>query len=206
MLVVSNYRPLFGCRKEIDASLENIRARVRSSPSGTSQHLIGVFLCLTHDASIFYNFYKHSMTEKGPRDVSGEPQRQIPLLPELAEFLRRQEIACVMQPTTRGTAFVIKLAGREIASVAGRVPIHLRHELYSHPAAPVIRTVLTVYDQPERPLAIETFTNAEQPDQREDFARLAQQDQFLLLSMTSSSRTDSQRWCPTKMKDRWERS
>lgn len=86
-----------------------------------------------------------------------------------------------MQPTTQGTAFVIKLAGREIASVAGRVPIHLRHELYSHPAAPVIRTVVTVYDQPERPLALETFTNAEQPDQREDFARLAEQDQLLLL-------------------------
>jgi hypothetical protein len=87
----------------------------------------------------------------------------------------------VMQATNQGTAFVIKLARREIASVAGRVPIHLRHELYSHPAAPVIRTVLTVYDQPQRPLALETFTNAEQPDQREDFARLASQDQLLLL-------------------------
>jgi hypothetical protein len=119
--------------------------------------------------------------EKGPRDVSGEPQRQIPLLPELAAFLRGQEVACVMQATNQGTAFVIKLAGREIASVRGRVPIHLRHELYSHPAAPVIRTVLTVYDQPERPLALETFTNAEQPDQREDFARLASQDQLPLL-------------------------
>jgi hypothetical protein len=86
------------------------------------------------------------MAEKGPRDVSGEPQRHIPLLPELAAFLRGQEVACLMQPTTQGTAFVIKLAGREIASVRGRVPIHLRHELYSHPAAPVIRTVLTVYD------------------------------------------------------------
>lgn len=119
--------------------------------------------------------------EKGPRDLSGEPQLAIPLLPELAAFLRRHEVACLMQPTTQGTAFVIKLAGREIASVRGRVPIHLRHELYSHPAAPVIRTVLTVYDQPERPLALETFTNAEQPDQREDFARLASQDQLLLL-------------------------
>ena len=86
-----------------------------------------------------------------------------------------------MQPTTQGTAFVIKLAGPEIASVRGRVPIHLRHEFYSHPAAPVIRTVLTVYDQPERPLALETLTNAEQPDQRADFARLAEQDQLLLL-------------------------
>jgi hypothetical protein len=86
-----------------------------------------------------------------------------------------------MQATNQGTAFVIKLPAREIASVAGTVPIHLRHELYSHPAAPVIRTVLTVYDQPQRPLGLETFTNAEQPDQREDFARLAEQDQLPLL-------------------------
>ena len=86
-----------------------------------------------------------------------------------------------MQATNQGTAFVVKLPAVEIASVGGRVPIHLRHELYSHPAAPVIRTVLTVYDQPKRPLALETFTNAEQPDQRADFARLASQDELLLL-------------------------
>ncbi|MGH9963065.1 MAG: hypothetical protein ACREBC_39110 [Pyrinomonadaceae bacterium] len=121
------------------------------------------------------------MTEKGPRDVSGEPLHQIPLLPELAAFLREQEVACLMQATNQGTAFVIKLPGQEIASVRGRVPIHLRHELYSHPAAPVIRTVLTIYDQPARPLGLETFTNAAQPDQRDDFARLASQDQLPLL-------------------------
>ena len=86
-----------------------------------------------------------------------------------------------MQPTTEGTAFVIKLPGREITSVRGTVPIRVRHELYSHPAAPVIRTVLTVYDQPARPLGLETFTNAEQPDQRADFAHLAEQDQLPLL-------------------------
>lgn len=121
------------------------------------------------------------MTEQGPRDVSGEPQHPIPLLPELASFLRTREIACLMRPTTQGTAFVIKMAGREIVNARGKVPIHVRHELYSHPAAPVIRTVLTVYDQPARPLALETFTNAEQPDQRADFARLASQDELLLL-------------------------
>jgi hypothetical protein len=86
-----------------------------------------------------------------------------------------------MQATTEGTVFVIKLPAHEIASVAGRVPVHLRHELYSHPAAPVIRTVLTIYDQPARPLALEMFTNVEQADQREDFARLAEQYQLPLL-------------------------
>jgi hypothetical protein len=86
-----------------------------------------------------------------------------------------------MYETNEGTAHVIKLPHQEIASVRGRVPIQVRHELYAHPQAPVIRTVLTIYDQPESPLAIETMTNVAEPDQREDFTRLATQDQLLLL-------------------------
>jgi len=121
------------------------------------------------------------MTERDPGESFDEGQLQVPLLPGLAEFLRGRDIACLMQATNQGTAFVIKLPGREITSVRGRVPIYVRHELYSHPSAPVIRTVLTVYDQPDRPLALETFTNVEQPDQREDFAHLAEQEQLLLL-------------------------
>ncbi len=61
------------------------------------------------------------------------------------------------------------------------MPIALRHQLIEHPAAPVIRTVMRIYDQPNRPLAIETFINIEQEDQREDFARLGKQDQLILL-------------------------
>ena len=63
----------------------------------------------------------------------------------------------------------------------GRVPIRVRHALYVHPAAPVIRTVLRIYDRPRTPLAFETFSNIADPDQREDFARLAEQDRLVLL-------------------------
>lgn len=121
------------------------------------------------------------MVENGSRNLSGEPHRRTPLPPDLAGFLRGQETACLLHPTDQGTAFVIKLPRRELASVGGRLPIRLRHELYSHPAAPVIRTVLTLFDQPDRPLALETFINAEQEDQRSDYARLISQDQLPLL-------------------------
>ena len=121
----------------------------------------------------------------GERDrgdkLSGEPLEPTALPPVLAEFLRNQDIACLMQGTDQGTVFVIKLPTPDIESARGRVPIHLRHELYAHPNAPVIRTTLRIYDQPEAHLALETFTNIEDEDQRNDFAALAQQEAFLLL-------------------------
>jgi hypothetical protein len=65
--------------------------------------------------------------------------------------------------------------------VRGRVPIQVRNELYEHPAAPVIRTVLVIYDQPERPLKLESFINVGDPQQRADFAALSQQEELRLL-------------------------
>ncbi len=103
------------------------------------------------------------------------------LPPELADFLRTTDVACLMHATNQGTALVVKLPSPDILSIRGRVPMELRHELYYHPTAPVIRTVLTVYDQPETPLALETYTNIQDPDQRADFAALSAQDQLLLL-------------------------
>src|SRR6266545_6818463 len=84
-------------------------------------------------------------------EPSGEPHEPSPLPPELAEFLRDKDVACLMQGTDQETVFVIKLPTQDIESARGRVPIHLRHELYAHPNAPVIRTTLRVYDQPEAP-------------------------------------------------------
>jgi hypothetical protein len=110
-----------------------------------------------------------------------EPIEPVALQPELADFLRTKEVACIMQETTKGTVFVVKLPASEIDSLRGRIPMHVRHELYEHPAAPVIRTVIRMYDRPENPLGLETFTNVEQADQRGDFARLARQEQLLLL-------------------------
>src|SRR6266498_735578 len=93
-----------------------------------------------------------------PDRRSGEPLEPSPLLPELAEYLRDIDVACLMQGTDQGTVFVLKLPTQDIESSRGRVVIQLRHELYAHPTAPVIRTVLTLYDQPDAPLALETFT------------------------------------------------
>jgi hypothetical protein len=79
------------------------------------------------------------------RERSGapwEPNPRIPLVPELADFLKDKEIACLFQATTGETVLVVKAPAAEIQSVRGRVPIALRHELYDHPASPEIRTVL----------------------------------------------------------------
>ena len=85
------------------------------------------------------------------------------------------------QATDQGTVFVVKAPGREIESLRGRVPIHLHQELYQHPAAPVIRMVFTIFDQPQSPLALETFINVADAQQRADFAALAEQDELHLL-------------------------
>ena len=76
---------------------------------------------------------------------------------------------------------VLKAPGYEIESVRGQIPIELRHELYQHPTAPVIRIVLTLYDQPARPLAFETFINVDDPQQHADYASLADQPALHLL-------------------------
>jgi hypothetical protein len=110
-----------------------------------------------------------------------EPIEPSVLPPELAAFLRTKDVACLMYETTHGTVFVVKLPAMEIQSLSGRVPMHVRHELYQHPAAPVIRTVIRIYDRPDNPLGLETFTNVEQEDQRADFARLARQENLYLL-------------------------
>lgn len=111
------------------------------------------------------------MTERANQfrnPAGGEPRHPSTLPPDLAEFLKTQELACLTHATDRGTILVIKAPSREIRSVRGRVPIQLRHELYDYPQAPVVRMVLTIYDQPSRPLALETFVNVEDEQQRDD--------------------------------------
>ena len=114
-------------------------------------------------------------------DSDRESLAPFQLPPELADLLADREVACLLQETDQGTAFVIKLPAAEIAGLRGRLPMHLRHELYAHPAAPVIRTVLTVYDQPQTPLALESYTNVQDPHQRAEFAALIAQDRLYLV-------------------------
>ena len=121
------------------------------------------------------------MSKEGETRHGPEPIEPAALPPEMAVFLRTKDVACLMQETNHGTVFVVKLPGSDIKSLEGRVPMRIRHELYEHPAAPVIRTVFRIYDRVENPLGLETFTNVEQEDQRADFARLAGQRQVYLL-------------------------
>jgi hypothetical protein len=103
------------------------------------------------------------------------------LPPELAASIEDRPYACVTAPTDRGTVFVLKAPRHEIASVGGQVPMQLRHELYSHARAPVVRMLLTIYDQPYTPLAFESFINVRDSDQLEAYADLARQRAFRLL-------------------------
>jgi hypothetical protein len=120
------------------------------------------------------------MTERGRS--GGEPLYPIPLPPELAAFLCEQgPYACLMQATDLGTAWVLKAPAAEIASARGTLPVRVQHSLYEHRNAPVIRSVLTIYDRPERPLRFEAFVNVADQNQREEFVALADQEQYLLL-------------------------
>jgi len=122
-----------------------------------------------------------SRKEQQSRRSHGEPSRPSPLPEQLADFLKNRAFACLMHGTDKGTVFVVKVPSRDIKSARGRVPIHLRHELYQHPSAPVVRTVIRIYDQPDLPLALETFTNVQDEAQRAEFAALAVQKSVLLL-------------------------
>jgi hypothetical protein len=75
---------------------------------------------------------------------------------------------------------VIKAPSANIQSVRSRLPIWLRQELHDHPAAPVIRMILTFYDQSESPRALEMFIHVDDEQQRADAAALADQEDPLM--------------------------
>jgi hypothetical protein len=103
------------------------------------------------------------------------------LPPELAAFLQQHDYACVTEATDHDTVLVIKVPTLEIESVRGTVPIILHQALYRHPAAPVIQLVIEIFDQPDRPLALETFINPGSPEQRANYATLATQTTLPML-------------------------
>src|SRR5438874_1813896 len=53
----------------------------------------------------------------------GEPSPPIALPPDLAEYLRGQELALVHEASSLGTLFILKAPLREIRSLRGRIPI-----------------------------------------------------------------------------------
>src|SRR5215212_8673912 len=97
-----------------------------------------------------------------PSYHDSRPDQPSELPPELAEFLKDQPIAALLHRTeNEGTVLVVKAPRQEIRSVQGRVPIEFRHELYSYPAAPVVRLVTRIHDRPDSSLSLETFVNVE---------------------------------------------
>ncbi len=93
------------------------------------------------------------------------PQHGAKLPPELAAFLLGQQYAALLHAT----------------NLRGRVPIEIRHELYSHPLSPVIRMVTRIYDQPASSVALETYVNVADADQRADYATLRDNSSLLML-------------------------
>ncbi len=112
-----------------------------------------------------------------------EPRYQSPdaLPAELAEALAGADYACLTTATEHGTAFVIKAPAEEIKKLHGPLPIELTHELYRHPAAPVIRMLLRCFDDPLAPFAMESFINVADEQQRAEYAMLSLQDSVPLL-------------------------
>jgi hypothetical protein len=105
-------------------------------------------------------------------------------LPEsLAAFLRAdpQTYLALFHGADVGTLLIVKAPATEIDGLRGTVPIGVRHELYAHPAAPVVRTVVSFVDQPQNPLRLETFTNVDDPSQAEAMWTLAEQAELLIL-------------------------
>jgi hypothetical protein len=109
------------------------------------------------------------------------PPHPIVLPPELAEFLRDQDLTALFHASDIGTLLVVKAPSPDLATLRGPIPIGLVHELYQHPRSPVIRTLLTFVDRPEAPLRLETFTNPGDPEQHAHFASLAEQEEIPLL-------------------------
>jgi hypothetical protein len=113
---------------------------------------------------------------------SREPFHPTPLPAELVAFLKEQpDYLCLPHGTNLGTIFLIKAPGVEIAAMPNPVRISVQHGLFEHPRAPVIRTVIRIYDKPDAPLAMESFTNIDDQVQRDDFAALAAQKEIHLL-------------------------
>ena len=117
----------------------------------------------------------YQSNEHQPLPLSGND-----LPADLAAFLESQRLACLLIGTERGSGFVIKAPGNEIEGLRGPMPVLFRHELYRHPASPVIRLLLRLYDRPDdRPsssLAFESFVNVDDEGQRSDYGELARQD------------------------------
>lgn len=118
-------------------------------------------------------------------DFSEEADQSLPPfeLPEaLKEYLsqtRADEYVMVTSTTNQGTVHVVKAPEWDIAGMRGNIPMRVTHELHRELEAPVIRSVVKIYDDPQHPLALETFTNVRDEEQRRNFDTLSIQPHYI---------------------------
>ena len=109
-----------------------------------------------------------------------QPLQPFELPKELEEFLRQSEkYVLIANASDQGTVYVVKAPEQDIASVRGNVPMRVTHELHRESEAPVIRSVVKIYDDPRHPLALETFTNVRDEEQRRNFSLLSDQSKYI---------------------------
>lgn len=124
------------------------------------------------------------MYREGFHEGADQPLQPFELPEELKEFLRQteaDEYVMVTSASDQGTVYVVKAPAGDIVGMRMRdnIPMQVTHELYQEPEAPVIRSLAKVYDDPKRPLALETFTNVRDKEQRRDFAILSDQPRYI---------------------------
>ncbi|MGH2530914.1 MAG: hypothetical protein ACRDJW_01290 [Thermomicrobiales bacterium] len=78
------------------------------------------------------------------------PLHPIMLPPELADFLRDQDLTALFHASDTGTLVVVKVPSVDLVTLRGPVPIALVHELYDHPRSPVVRTRFGALAQQEQ--------------------------------------------------------
>ena len=90
-------------------------------------------------------------------------------------------VAVLWQDEIEGqTALLAKATDEDVASFRGKVPIQTRWELGRFASGSVLRLVLTIFDQPDRPYTFETFINVASPEQRACVEQLLKQDKLHL--------------------------
>ena len=127
---------------------------------------------------------------RSEHEPPSQPDADGPLaLPsDLRIFLRSHDYACLTQLSDQGTVYLCKARDPNLADLAGPLPIQFEHELYRLPQAPVLRTLLTVWDRPDTPLRLECFANVQDPAQHAELAALTQQERALLLFYGDAAR------------------
>lgn len=120
------------------------------------------------------------MGQEGTSGDNDQPLQPFELPEALRDFLRQSgDYVLVTNASDQGTIYVVKAPEKDIASIRGNVPMQVTHELYRLPQAPVIRSVIRIYDDPSHPLTLETFTNIRDEEQRQNFATLSGQPKYI---------------------------